>query len=495
MQKTKNITVDSILQGAVNLAPLESQKEYRRRMAEFIRMHTARVAALDSGISPSALPHNSMMVIAHTGCGKTYTATRLAEAAGVKLITVDCSGLTRAGFKGCNLGDLLYSVSQSFKNGSEFERAIILFDEVDKMRLDGVDGNPQDNFLKLFDGTIHADPRAGIPTAVDVSRMSFLFAGAFAGLEDIIYRRLTPRSIGFRTDAAREEEVNGDLMARATMEDIRQYGFMEELLGRIGSLCYVPPLTVADYRTLLKGSNGSIAEKYSNLLAPTGVALEITDSACAHIAAEAARSPLGARSADPIVYNMLSGAMSKIDADQSISRVSLTCRDNRLTLRYEHKGRTVEKLKKPPKVCIIAPDVSITEYLDDEDGIETLCALSRMIFNRPDTNEEALLDAFLRCTLMFMSKLKHKPDLVLSSLTKLANTTENGWKNGNSVFDRIMESDLRRYRNEEFGRKLEAAYDRYKDLENENSHEFLVHATKILRQGWYRCLIDEAACA
>ena len=142
------LSAADICRFAENLAPLESQKEYRHRIANFIRMHTARLRALDSGVSFSALPVNSMMIIAQTGCGKSYTAARLCEAAGVELVTIDCSTLTRSGWKGCNLGDLLYSVKRS--SDHKFQDCIILFDEVDKMRIDVPEGNPQVNFLKLF---------------------------------------------------------------------------------------------------------------------------------------------------------------------------------------------------------------------------------------------------------------------------------------------------------------------------------------------------------
>ena len=249
----KIMTASEIRAAATNLAKLESQKDYRRRLSEFIRMHTARVAALDSGISPSALPGNSMLILAQTGSGKSYTATRLAEAAGIPLVIVDCSSLTRAGYKGCNLGDLLLSAKKSMKDDSRFERAILFFDEADKLYSDGSEGNAQVNFLKLFDGLIQSDGRGSGPVTIDVSRMSFLFAGAFAGLDEIISQRVSkPRSIGFSAERSEEKKVD-DLLSLATMADIREYGFMEELLGRMGSLCYVPPLTDADYRTLLKG--------------------------------------------------------------------------------------------------------------------------------------------------------------------------------------------------------------------------------------------------
>lgn len=494
----KNITAAEIRHNATNLAPLESQKDYRHRLSEFIRMHTTRVAALDSGLPLSSVPGNSMLILARTGCGKSYTAARLAEAAGVEFITIDCSSLTRAGYKGCNLGDLLYSAKKNCKEESRFERAILFFDEVDKANIDGTSGNPQVNFLKLFDGIIQADPGSSRPVTIDVSRMSFLFAGAFSGLEDIVLSRMKPRrSIGFQSAPTVDKEIS-DPLSLATMADIRDYGFMEELLGRIGSLCYIPPLTAADYRTLLKGSSGSVCTRYNNLLASSGVKLDITNSACAYIAEEAGKSPLGARSVDPIIYEQLRPAICKLDEDDTINRITLSCRNDRLTLRYSHGKRANEKVREntPPKIYQV-PDVSIAQYLTDCDGIEKLCTLSLEIFDRPGTKEEQLLGAFLVCAMLFMSRLTHESDKVLSSLTKMADSTKKSSMEGKSAFDRLINDDLTKHRlkNDNFYEPLSSAYTLFQELENEQTHEFLVYATKLLRQNWYRSLLDAATCA
>lgn len=488
------MTASEIRAAATNLAPLESQKDYRRRLSEFIRMHTARVAALDSGISPSALPVNSMLILAQTGSGKSYTAARLAEAAGVTLINIDCSSLTRAGYKGCNLGDLIYSARKSIKEESCFERAILFFDEVDKLYSDGSEGNPQVNFLKLFDGLVQADPRGNGPVTIDVRGMSFLFAGAFSGLDEIIARRLTkPRSIGFSAEQPDEQPVD-DLLSLATMADIRDYGLMEELLGRMGSICYVPSLTVSDYRTLLKGSEGSVCRRYNNLFAPSGVTLDITDSACERIAEAVGKSGLGARAVDPIVYENLQSALSRIDEDKSINHISLSCRNDRLTLRYGHGSRSVEP-EEPVKKTIRVPDVSIAGYLASESGIDELRDIALEVFDRPNTREELLLSAFLDCTLTFMSTLNHDTDKVLSSLTKIAKSTEKSPEEKQSVYDRMIEGVLRKSKHIDIRERLEASYRSFQTMENDKTHDFLVYATKLLRQNWYQNLLDAAVCA
>lgn len=491
----RNVTAAEIRLSAENLAPLESQKEYRHRLSEFIRMHNARVYALDTGIKHAALPTNSMLIIAQTGCGKSYTATRLAEAAGVDLITIDCSSLTRAGYKGCNLSDLLNSAYKDAKDKERFSRSIILFDEADKLYLDGTEGNPQVNFLKLFDGSITSENRSyGSCQAIDTTRMSFLFAGAFCGLDEIVRRRLKPtRSIGFRTEAAEEVE-DGDLMAMATMADIKEYGFMEELLGRIGTLCYIPPLTPADYRTLIKGSSGSTICRCNNLLQGSGVTMDITDSACAYIAREAGKSALGARAVEPIVFGELRKALCHIDEDTGINHISLACRNDRLALRYSRGLRIYPEGMEPKEKLPTPPDVSIASYLTSQEGIDELCTLALNIFDKPRTKAEKTLDAYLRCTLLFMSTLGQEKDKVLSSLSKLADTTERTPTSKTTVYDRIITEKLKKTYPDDFGNRLSEAYDAFKRLEKDDTHFFLTNAVMNLRQSWYQGLLD-ATCA
>ena len=491
------LTSAAICRKAKNLAPLESQREYRERISSFIRMHIARLEALDSGINPSALPGNSMLIIAQTGCGKSYTASQLCKAAGIKLITVDCSALTLTGYKGCNLGELLSS-AQDQMSEDEFSRAIVLFDEVDKMRIDGSAGNPQPNFLKLFDGVIQAEGKGKVPEQIDVSRMSFLFAGAFSGLEDIIRQRRAPRSIGF-SSTSRSEEDETNLLSQATMADIKAYGFMDELLGRIGSLLYVPPLTTADYRTLIKGSSGSICTKYSNLFRASGVALDISDSACRHIAQKASESAMGARAVDPIVYNCLRNAFEHLDQDENINHVTVACRNDHLSLRFSHGKReyivgvpedsnTDEDAEaKLPKL----PDVHIGSYLQSSEGVQELLELAKKVFDQPDTEEEFLLESFLRCCFHLM-RLLNPEDLVLSSVTKLAIAT-NPSDGNDTCFDRIVTAKLKNkemptaQRNEFLDAHL-----RYHDLISMENHRFWVKASKDLRRNWYRHLLREA---
>ena len=186
----ENLTTKEILSRVDFLAPLESQTEYRQEIASFIRMHLTRVKAIENGVKPHSLPLVSMLVIAETGCGKTYVASQMAKASGVNFITIDCSTLARAGWKGVNLANAIQSEREKCNNKREFDRSIVFFDEMDKLRFipyRSDEGNPQPNFLRMFDGELQAESKNGNMENIDTSKMSFIFAGAFAnGLADIV---------------------------------------------------------------------------------------------------------------------------------------------------------------------------------------------------------------------------------------------------------------------------------------------------------------------
>ena len=120
----KSYTIDEILSRTSNLVLLENQKEYREHLAQFIRMHLLRVEAIGNGKPVASLPIISSLVIASSGTGKSFLMSEIAKAAGINVITVDCSNLSRAGWKGVNLGTLLYSEFKRLKDKEKFEQFV-----------------------------------------------------------------------------------------------------------------------------------------------------------------------------------------------------------------------------------------------------------------------------------------------------------------------------------------------------------------------------------
>jgi ATP-dependent Clp protease ATP-binding subunit ClpX len=149
---------------------------------------------------------------------------------------------------------------------------------------DGEISNPQFNLLQVIEGKgLSCDLGSGRTDFIDTSKMLFIFSGAFDGLEDMIKKRIKGRNtIGFINNTVTENE--SEYLKYATLDDIKSYGFNAELLGRIGELHYVPPLSKDDFCLLLQSPKASYIERYSHLFKVSGVNLKIDVSACEKIA-------------------------------------------------------------------------------------------------------------------------------------------------------------------------------------------------------------------
>ncbi len=515
----ENITTKDILNRVDFLAPLESQEQYRQEMASFIRMHLTRVKAIENGVKPNTLPTVSMLVIAETGCGKTYVASQMAKASGVNFITIDCSALSRAGWKGVNLPNAMLSEREKCGSRYKFDRSIVLFDEVDKLRLDPWrrdDGNPQPNFLRLFDGELQAESSGGNMVSIDTSKMSFIFAGAFAsGLEDIIRFRLTPkRTIGFSATSA--DPIGDNVLQHVTFQDIQDYGIMGELCGRIGSLLYLPPLTNNDYRTLIKGDRGSALLRYKNLFGVYGIDVDVEDDVCDYIAEKASKSGLGARSINSVLFLNFRKAYEAIEERTDINKVVLEMQDTDVPgLCFEFGERNVAKAEPEPERIKLGyevklPDLNFSFDLRNEQLTIKLIGNLMSAHNISCDGEcgldkRLLLRAFLDCALCYMKDNINPEEMTLTSIEMLAKTTEKE-PLCISTFDTIMEKaidacneangfteDMEDEEEEEEDYEpceLEKKYREFAARFKPHLHEFLVDAVQEIRKNWYKHLLD-----
>jgi len=236
---------------------MPSQEQMVWNIAGILNMHLRRIRAIKEGTDPTMLPQVSQLILASTGSGKTFLISRLAEAAGLDFHVIDTSMLTLNGFKGTSIAQALAEAQKA--SFHDFKHAVILLDEFDKCAARGKGymnryGNVQPNLLKMLEGT----KLEFEDTCIDTSEMLFLFCGAFQDLAELVRERvqkaLPSRKMGFAIDNSleqRTEITEQDWLAQATLDDVQQYGFNRELLGRIGSIQYIPPMREVDYRLLL----------------------------------------------------------------------------------------------------------------------------------------------------------------------------------------------------------------------------------------------------
>lgn len=490
------LTAQQIIEKASRIIPLESQKESVLDIASIISLHLKRLKAIELGTEVDDLPSISQLIIASTGSGKTYLISQLAKAAGIGFYTIDASSITPSGYKGTNLAQAIYSVKASAESNSKFETSIILFDEFDKLAY-GKAGyseeyNCQPNFLTMLESKkfVYTDGN-GYTHKMDTSRILFLFAGAFQGLDEIIKKRVSARKcIGFSTPEKKIDNNSSNYLSKATMNDIEQYGFNRELLGRIGSIHYILPLTRQDYIVLLRDGEHSVQGKYAKLLSVNKVKFSITDGACDLIANQAIEKNLGARAANTVVMEKVLEAVRKVDEDKSITEVKLHADAKQLILDYSSDTTRAEDINKVDT----EKEISIARYMDTEQGINRLCNKMFELYPRDEETMEGEIITFyfLQLALRYLRIRTEKEDWNLSSVEKLAKTTfhledDFSLENGTS-FDDLIEDYM------EVGNDI-AVYDfdmllmkylhrRYKALETAKSATQIVNAVNNMKENW-----------
>ncbi len=407
------------------LVILENQKESLDNIATLISMHMRRLTALDNGIDDDYLPYNSMLIIASTGTGKSYIISKLCEIAGLPFSMISAAHLTAEGYKGLNFSQAMYSCQNNCADKNSFLDGIIFIDEFDKCRFtQHIDGCPQFDFLTPIEGKgISIDTGSNKFEFIPTNRMLFVFAGAFDGLDSEILKRTKQNNIGF--SANNSTAKIDDILTKATMTDIENYGFSPELLGRIGVLQYIPPLKKADYKALLCGHGCTYEKKYSSLFHISGVEFAITDTATELISDLACDSKLGARFLSIILQRELSKSFSKIDDNSTITKVELDAINKAFTINYienETKLLTDYTLNTLQENTIIK-DYSIAQQISDEESLNDLCFELLKSADIHQKADELLMFYFLQISLRFLHIGVIKEEQSISSLCEISTVT------------------------------------------------------------------------
>ena len=394
------------------LINLDSQQNAQKAIAGLVSMHTRYLAALDNGIEPDFLPSNSMLVIGKTGCGKSYILKTIAEEAGLEFAVIDASSLTAAGFKGVNLSESLRIAKHNCRHPAKFEEgAVVVFDEFDKIRFTEPEyntSNPQYNFLKMLEnGYVQVDDKMDLlesKKVIDTSRILFVFAGAFEGIEEQVKARHSMKpKIGF-SSASSNDEIK-DVLSLVTLEDINKYGFLNELLGRIGEVLYIPPLDVDDYKKLIKGYEASFENKYRNLFAVQGVDFFITQEGCELIAEKAMEQNIGSRSISAILQNCLNKSFQYIDDNEDVGKVFLSTENGEFKIEYKKGKRNI--LAKEDEVEKRL-HLDVTEYIKEEKDINIFCSHLISLINIEDKQEESAVFNYLQTVLRCLRLVQEK---------------------------------------------------------------------------------------
>ena len=442
MQDIKMLTAKEIFEKAMEtMSPLPSQESCARDLAAIFSFHLAKVGLMDAGFSADELPQQHAIMVAPTGAGKTYLLRHIAKACGVNLICMDGSSLSRDGWKGPSFGQQLWAAQAAAGNPTAFERSVLFVDEADKMRLyhDRSDaGNAMDNLLQLFNnGEVAVETEGKMVQTINVSRFTIIMGGAFAGLETIIRKRMSSASgIGFSSAASPVAADDKTILRHATPEDLEAYGIKKELIGRIGSIVYINPLGIEDYRRLLTSEVGSVQANYRNYFSHGfGVDFDITDEAVHCIAEQCTKATTGARAVNPIVNTVLREAIAKVGKDRTVNKVILTADDSGCIMQYEHGERGTSD------IADIDYDFS-NPYCVTGDSVADICG--NLFGELTERTLEYVEKArpFVQMTLTYLFEVCRPSERTLDNLRKLATATDKSAKGVKSSYEIIISDYL-----------------------------------------------------
>nr|WP_321997327.1 ATP-dependent Clp protease ATP-binding subunit ClpX [Draconibacterium orientale] len=283
---------------------------------------------------------SNIIMVGETGTGKTLLARTIAKMLHVPFTIVDATVLTEAGYVGEDIESLLTRLLQAADyNVEAAERGIVFVDEIDKIARKS--DNPsitrdvsgegvQQGLLKLLEGSIvNVPPQGGrkhpeqklIP--VDTKNILFVCGGAFDGIERKIANRLNTKVIGYSAakDADRIEREN--LLQYVSPQDLKSFGLIPEIIGRLPVLTYLNPLDKETLRNILTEPKNSVIKQYTKLFKLDDIDLKFDEEALEYIVDKAIEFKLGARGLRSICENIMNDAMFDAPSDE-ISELHIT---------------------------------------------------------------------------------------------------------------------------------------------------------------------------
>lgn len=277
---------------------------------------------------------SNIVMVGSTGTGKTLLARTIAKLLKVPFTIVDATVFTQAGYVGEDVESILSRLLQvADYNVARAERGIVFIDEIDKIARKG--DNPsitrdvsgegvQQSMLKLLEGSIvNVPPKGGRKhpdqdyIQVDTHNILFICGGAFDGIEKKIAQRLNTHTVGYDSVQNKQKIDTSDLMQYVEPQDLKSFGLIPEIIGRLPVLTYLNPLDRKALRNILTEPKNSITKQYIKLFALDGIKLTFEPEVLDYVVDKAVEYKLGARGLRSIVESIMTEAMFEAPSNNS----------------------------------------------------------------------------------------------------------------------------------------------------------------------------------
>ncbi|MBU3010823.1 ATP-dependent Clp protease ATP-binding subunit ClpX [Polaribacter vadi] len=333
------------------------QNETKRAMAVAVYNHYKRLLQDKNTEDEVEIEKSNIVLVGETGTGKTLVARTIAKMLNVPFSIVDATVLTQAGYVGEDVESILSRLLQAADYDVEkAQRGIVFIDEIDKIARKG--DNPsitrdvsgegvQQALLKLLEGAVvNVAPKGGRKhpeqkfIEVDTKDILFIAGGAFSGIDRLISKRLNRQAVGFGASLEDDKIDEENLLQYITPLDLKSFGLIPEIIGRLPVLSYMNPLDAKTLRAILTEPKNSIIKQYAKLFIMDEVEFTIEEEALNYIVEKAVEYKLGARGLRSLCEAIFTDAMFDLpSSDDKVFNVTKDYAESKLS------NSTLKKLR------------------------------------------------------------------------------------------------------------------------------------------------------